>query len=58
MLALAVVAWRTQRDHPTLLRLSIGTAVLFAVQVVIGGAQVLTQLADWTVDAPSRAWAR
>ncbi len=49
VLALAVVAWRTQRDHPTLLRLSIGTAVLFAVQVVIGGAQVLTQLADWTV---------
>jgi protoheme IX farnesyltransferase len=49
VLALAIVAWRTQRDHPTLLRLSIGTAVLFAVQVVVGGAQVLTQLADWTV---------
>ena len=46
--ALAVVAWRTQRDHPTLVRLSVGSAVLFAIQVVIGGAQVLTGLAEWT----------
>ena len=49
VIALAVVAWRTQRDHPTLVRLAVGTAVLFAIQVVIGGAQVLTQLAGWTV---------
>jgi len=46
--ALAVVAWRTQRDHPTLVRLSVGAAVLFAIQVVIGGAQVMTRLAEWT----------
>jgi heme o synthase len=45
---LAVVAWRTQRDHPTLVRLAVGSAVLFAFQVLIGGAQVLTQLAAWT----------
>jgi protoheme IX farnesyltransferase len=45
---LAVVAWRTQRDHPTLVRLAVGAAVLFAIQVVIGGAQVMTQLAEWT----------
>ena len=45
---LAVVAWRTQRDHPTLVRLAVGSAVLFAIQVVIGGPQVLTRLADWT----------
>jgi protoheme IX farnesyltransferase len=44
----ALVAWRTQRDHPTLVRLAVGAAVLFAIQVVIGGAQVLTQLATWT----------
>ncbi len=31
---LAVVAWRTQRDHPTLVRLAVGSAVLFAIQVV------------------------
>jgi protoheme IX farnesyltransferase len=49
VVALAVVAWRTQRDHPTLVRLSVGAAGLFAVQVIIGGAQVLTQLAEWTV---------
>jgi protoheme IX farnesyltransferase len=49
VIALAVVAWRTQRDHPTLVRLAVGTAILFAIQVVIGGAQVLTQLAGWTV---------
>ena len=46
--ALAVVAWRTQRDHPTLVRLAVGSAALFAIQVAIGGAQVLTRLAEWT----------
>jgi protoheme IX farnesyltransferase len=49
VIALAVFAWRTQRDHPTLVRLALGTAVLYAIQVVIGGLQVLTQLAGWTV---------
>jgi heme o synthase len=48
VVALAVVAWRTQRAHPTLVRLSVGAAVLFAIQVVVGGAQVLTHLAEWT----------
>jgi protoheme IX farnesyltransferase len=46
--ALAVVAWRTQRDHPTLVRLAVGAAVLYTIQVVIGGAQVMTRLAEWT----------
>ncbi|MFL5667966.1 MAG: heme o synthase [Chloroflexota bacterium] len=48
VLGLAVVTWRTQRDHPTLVRLAIGAAVLFAIQVLVGGAQVMTQLAEWT----------
>jgi len=48
VIGLAVSAWRTQRDHPTLVRLSVGAAALFAIQVLIGGAQVLTQLAEWT----------
>jgi len=43
--ALAVVAWRTQRDRPTILRL---TAGLYAIQVVVGGLQVLTRLSEWT----------
>jgi protoheme IX farnesyltransferase len=44
----AVIAWRTQRDHPTIVRLAIGAAALYAIQVIVGGAQVLTQLAAWT----------
>src|SRR4029078_1250444 len=35
VLALAVVAWRTQRDPPTLVRLAVGSAGLFAVQVLV-----------------------
>ncbi len=46
--AIAVVAWRTQRERPTLVRLAVGSAVLFGVQVVVGGAQVLTRLEAWT----------
>ncbi len=44
----AVVALRTQRDRPTLVLLAVGAAGLFAVQVVIGGLQVLTRLSAWT----------
>jgi heme o synthase len=44
----AVVAWRTQREHPTVVRLALGAAVLFAIQIVIGGLQVLTRLSAWT----------
>jgi protoheme IX farnesyltransferase len=45
---LAVIAWRTQAEHPTAVRLAIGAAVLFAIQIVIGGLQVLTRLSPWT----------
>ena len=48
LLAVAVAAWRTQRDRRTLVRLSTGAAILFIAQVVIGGAQVLTRMAEWT----------
>jgi protoheme IX farnesyltransferase len=48
VLAIGIVAWRTQRDRPTLVRLAVGATVLFAVQIAIGGAQVLTGLAAWT----------
>ena len=44
----AIVAWRTQRDHPMLVRLAVGAAVLFAIQVVVGGLQVMTRLSAWT----------
>lgn len=48
VVVVAVVAWRTQRDHPVLVRLTVAAALLYAAQVVIGGAQVLTRLAEWT----------
>ncbi|HEY6014526.1 MAG TPA: heme o synthase, partial [Candidatus Limnocylindrales bacterium] len=48
VVAVAVAAWRTQRDRRTLVRLSVGAAALFGLQVVIGGAQVLTRMAEWT----------
>ncbi|MGZ9161046.1 MAG: heme o synthase [Candidatus Limnocylindrales bacterium] len=44
----AVVAWRTQRDHPRIVRLAVWAVGLFAVQVVIGGLQVLTRLSALT----------
>jgi protoheme IX farnesyltransferase len=44
----AVVAWRTQRDRPTVLRLSLAAAGLYAIQVVVGGLQVLTGLSGWS----------
>jgi protoheme IX farnesyltransferase len=46
--ALAIVAWRTQRDRPTILRLTLLAAGLYAVQVVVGGLQVITKLSEWT----------
>jgi protoheme IX farnesyltransferase len=48
VVALAIAARRTQREHPTLVRLATWAAVLFVIQVVIGGLQVLTQLSAWT----------
>ena len=48
VLAIGIVAWRTQRDRPSLVRLAVGATVLFAIQIGIGGAQVLTRLAEWT----------
>ena len=44
----AILAWRTRRDQRTLVRLAVGAGSLFAVQVVIGGLQVLTRLSAWT----------
>jgi heme o synthase len=46
--ALVVVAWRTQRGHAALWRLAVIVAVLYPIQALIGGAQVLTRLAEWT----------
>jgi protoheme IX farnesyltransferase len=48
VLAVVVASWRTQRRHRTLLRLSLLAAGLFAVQIVVGGLQVLTDLSGWS----------
>jgi protoheme IX farnesyltransferase len=41
-------ARRWERDHPVLTRLASWVLVAYGVQVVIGGLQVLTDLAGWT----------
>ncbi|MFI5043143.1 MAG: COX15/CtaA family protein, partial [Acidimicrobiales bacterium] len=48
VVAVAVIAWRTQRRHPAIVRLALIAAVLFPIQAVVGGLQVLTQLDAWT----------
>ena len=46
--AVAVVAWRARHDRPTLARVAVAAAVLYAIQVVVGGLQVLTGLSGWS----------
>ena len=48
VVATAVIAWRTQRAHPTLVRLAVAAGILYPVQALVGGLQVLTKLAPWT----------
>ncbi len=48
VLIVAVVAWRTQRGHSLIVRLAVGAAGLFAIQIVVGGLQVLTRLSAWS----------
>jgi heme o synthase len=46
--AVAILAQRTQRDNPPVFRLAMVAAVLFPVQAVIGGLQILTGLTGWS----------
>jgi protoheme IX farnesyltransferase len=48
VVGIAVVAWRTQRRSRSAVALAMIAALLFPVQVLIGAAQVLTLLAEWT----------
>ena len=48
VVGIALVAWRTQRNHPWIVRLALIAGALYPVQAIIGGAQVLTHLAAWT----------
>jgi len=47
----AVVALRTQRDRPGVVRLAVVAGALYPVQAVVGGLQVLTRLDEWTQTA-------
>ena len=44
----AVVAWRTQRANRTVTGLAVAAGILYPIQSLIGGAQVLTRLEPWT----------
>ena len=46
--AVWIAAWRTQRQHRAVFWLATIAAVLYPIQAVIGGLQVLTQLSEWT----------
>ncbi|HXI45795.1 MAG TPA: heme o synthase [Candidatus Acidoferrales bacterium] len=48
LIGVVVMARRTQRDHPRLVRMAWWLVAAYAVQVVIGGLQVLTHLQPWT----------
>ena len=48
VLAIVVAALRTQRRHAAVIRLALAAGVLFVAQALVGGLQVLTQLAAWT----------
>ncbi|HSK51648.1 MAG TPA: heme o synthase [Clostridia bacterium] len=48
VVATALVAWRTQRAQPAVVRLAVAAGILYPVQALIGGLQVLTKLAPWT----------
>jgi protoheme IX farnesyltransferase len=48
VVAIALVALRTQRARPTIVRLAVAAAVLYPVQALVGGLQVMTRLAEWT----------
>src|SRR5215204_1428748 len=37
VVATAIVAWRTQRDHPMLVRLAVAAGILYPVQALVGG---------------------
>jgi protoheme IX farnesyltransferase len=49
--AVALIAWRTQRDRPWVIRLALIGGLLFPIQALVGGLQVLTRLEPWTQTA-------
>src|SRR5207253_396600 len=48
VVGIAIVAWRTQRRNRAVVSLAVGAAVLYPIQALIGGLQILTHLDAWT----------
>ena len=48
VVVVAAAAWRTQRDRPVVLRLALVAGLLFPIQALVGGLQILTGLSGWT----------
>ncbi len=46
--AIALAAWRTQRRHRALVGLAVAAAVLYPVQALVGGLQIMTGLSEWS----------
>jgi protoheme IX farnesyltransferase len=46
--AIALAAWRTQRRHRALVGLALAAAVLYPVQAIVGGLQIVTGLSEWS----------
>ena len=46
--AIVVAAVRSQREHRWIVRLAVASGVVYVIQAVVGGLQVLTQLSGWT----------
>jgi protoheme IX farnesyltransferase len=51
VVGVAIVAWRTKRDRPWVVRLALVGGLLFPIQALVGGLQVLTRLEPWTQTA-------
>src|SRR5205814_4613707 len=48
VVGIAIVAWRTQRRNRAIVSLAVAAAVLYPLQALIGGLQILTHLDAWT----------
>jgi protoheme IX farnesyltransferase len=46
--AVAWAAWRSRAARPRLARMAVGVLAIYVVQVIVGAAQIWTQLAPWT----------
>ncbi|HEX2625975.1 MAG TPA: heme o synthase, partial [Candidatus Limnocylindrales bacterium] len=48
LVAVAWAAWRNRSARPRLARMAVAILAIYVVQVIIGAAQIWTQLAPWT----------